>query len=90
MKLLLPILSTECVAAIDPISKLKSSGIFALRHKDKIDNIASPAPTLSTTLLENAGQFIDLYLLLKSKAPLIPLVTTSVLILISLRSFKHK
>ena len=53
---LLPILLTLIAEAIDPKNKEISGSKFCFKAKEIIDNIASPAPTLSTELFINAGQ----------------------------------
>ena len=53
---LFPIISTERPPTIDPKNRDKSFGILFMRHNESKVNIASPAPTLSTTFFAKAGQ----------------------------------
>ena len=45
---LLPIVSTECAAANEPINNANYSSNLNFKHKATVDSIASPAPILST------------------------------------------
>ena len=72
---LLPMLSTDCAAAREPISKVNSLLNSFFKHKAIIDNIASPAPTLSTGNFTNASQELNFFFdLLNKRAPFVPRV----------------
>ena len=82
---LLPMVSTEAAPAKDPNNNERSFGAPILINNDIIDNILSPAPTLSTTLFAKAGHSINLlFLLLIKNAPFFSLVTSKFLFLIFL------
>jgi len=53
---LLPIVSTDCAAAKEPINKARSASKPVLIEQERRASIASPAPILSTILVAKAGQ----------------------------------
>ena len=57
---LLPIVSTDCAAANDPVNNDNSLLKPDFKHKESIESIASPAPILSIACLAYAAHSLNL------------------------------